>query len=315
MPSLVPTRPTYDDFPATNTYRQHVTYAFGIAFTEKPTETWLPWRGHEVHMDDWRPRGAPRATVILVHGAGGYGRLLAPFAAPLREAGFAVRVPDLPGYGLTRMRPGARAEYDEWVALVAGLADEAAQHGPVFLFGLSVGGMTCLWAAQRARKVSGVAATTLIDLRDPRTFVRATRAPWMGYLSLAAFRFLPSLTDAVSFPLSLIVPVERLTPDVQLARALLSDPLLGKRWAQARCFRTITTYTPERDDFELPCPLLLVHPGADTWTPVEMSLPVYEQVPTAKELVVLSNGGHAPLESPAYGELCSTVTRFLEARV
>jgi len=315
MHAAMTARPTYDDFPATQTYRQHVAYAFGITFTEKPVERWLPWGGHEVHIDDWLPSGAPRATVILVHGAGGYGRLLAPFAAPLRAAGFAVRVPDLPAYGLTRVRPGGRVDYDEWVALVAELADRAAEHGPVFLFGLSVGGMTCLWAAQRARAVAGVVATTLIDLRDARTFVRATRAPWMGHLSLAAFRFLPHVTDAMSFPLSLIVPIERLTPDVQLARALMSDPLLGRRWAQARCFRTITSYVPPRDDFELPCPLLLAHPGADTWTPVEMSLPVYQRVPTAKELVVLSNGAHAPLESPAYGELCATVTRFMETRV
>jgi alpha-beta hydrolase superfamily lysophospholipase len=103
-----------------------------------------------------------------------------------------------------------------------------------------------------------------------------------------------------------------MTTDPALARALCRDPLIGRRRVPTRFFRSMTTYTAPRPDYALPCPLLFVHPGADTWTPVAASMPVYERVPTPKECVVLTNGAHAPLESPAYGELSRAVASFLE---
>ncbi len=280
----------YDTLPRTLDYRAHLARAFGIAWARSPAETWMPWRGHDVHVDDWEPQGAARGTVILVHGAGGNGRLLAPFALPALDAGFAVRAPDLPGYGLTRARAGGAIEYAEWVDLVADLADEAAGRGPVVVFGLSVGGMTAFWAAQKARAVAGVIATTLLDLRDPGTFVRAAR-PWAGSLSLLAFRAFPKVADAVSLPLVATTPIESLTTDAVLARTLCGDPLIGRRWVRAGLFRSMTTYRPPRGDFSLGCPFLLVHPGADEWTPLGASLPVYERIRAAEtELVVLTNG-------------------------
>ncbi|WP_394828911.1 alpha/beta hydrolase [Pendulispora albinea] len=304
--------PTYDDSAATSDYRARVASAFGIGFHRAPVEAWHPWRGHHVHVDDWSPEGPARGTVILVHGAGGHGRLLAPFALPALDAGFAVRAPDLPGYGLTRVPHGTRLDYATWVDLIADLAREASSLGPVVLAGLSVGGVTALWAAQKAPTVAGVLATTLIDLRDRDTFVRAARAPWLGHLALAAFRFAPHLAGALALPMTWFTPIETLTTDPTLSRALCNDPLIGRRRVPVHFFRSLHTYAPPRHDFALPCPLLLIHPGADTWTPVAMSMPIYERIPTSKELIVLSNGAHAPLESPAYSELSSAMAQFLE---
>ncbi|KPQ31392.1 MAG: Lysophospholipase, partial [Porphyrobacter sp. HL-46] len=64
---------------------------------------------------------------------------------------------------------------------------------------------------------------------------------------------------------------------------------------------------------KLDCPLLLIHPGADAWTPTEMSLVTYGQIEAQKEFVVLSNGSHLPLEQPAYNELNRHVARFLDS--
>jgi alpha-beta hydrolase superfamily lysophospholipase len=189
----------YATHPSSTLYRRELARAFGLDVSRGPRETWRTWRGHHVHIDDWAPLDRrPRGTVILVHGAGGNGRVLAPFALPAVDAGFAVRAPDLPGYGLTRVRRGARVDYSEWVELVADLADDAASRGPVVIFGMSVGGMTALWAAQRARTpIAGVIATTLLDLRDERTFLGAARG-WIGRLSLFAFRTPPPSTVSPS---------------------------------------------------------------------------------------------------------------------
>jgi pimeloyl-ACP methyl ester carboxylesterase len=79
-------------------------------------------------------------------------------------------------------------------------------------------------------------------------------------------------------------------------------------------FRSMTTYKSPRNDYALACPLLLAHPGADAWTPTAMSWRVFDAVPGRKEFIELSNGSHAPLESPAYQELNAAIRRFLSAQ-
>jgi pimeloyl-ACP methyl ester carboxylesterase len=61
------------------------------------------------------------------------------------------------------------------------------------------------------------------------------------------------------------------------------------------------------------CPLLLVHPGADSWTPTAMSRPAFDRVLGDKRLRELSNGSHLPAERPARLELEQEMRDFLAA--
>src|SRR4051812_48918474 len=67
-----------------------------------PTEEWLTVGRFAVHLDCMR-RPEAAATLVLVHGGGGNGRLLAPYAAFASAAGYETIAPDLPGYGLTQV--------------------------------------------------------------------------------------------------------------------------------------------------------------------------------------------------------------------
>jgi len=58
--------------------------------------------------------------------------------------------------------------------------------------------------------------------------------------------------------------------------------------------------------------VLLVHPGADAWTPTAMSLRTFEALNADKRFVELSNGSHLPAERPAFQELSGAVIQFLE---
>ena len=301
----------YAERPSWTRYRDLIAEDFGVRITRTPRESWRPWRGHTLHLDDWLPEGPPRGTVVLVHGGGGNGRMLAPFGDALSGIGHRCLAPDLPGYGITVTRPGWQPDYAEWPELVATLADEAAAAGPVALFGLSMGGLTSLWAAQRSGRVRAVIASTLLDLRRPDTFDASARFRWLGALTRAGFRALPRLTDRIALPLRLATPLERLTTSPRLQRYFLDDPLIGRRRLAARFFRTSHQYRAPRPDLALPCPLLLVHPGADAWTPTAMSLPVFEAVPTPKRFRELSTGAHLPLEPPAFDECRETVRAFL----
>ena len=297
----------YETSPSWTQYRDILKTRFAIRIARTPRETWRKIRGHDIHVDEWAPDGPAKGTLILVHGGGGNGRVLAPFCDLAAGLGWRALAPDLPGYGLTRPAPGYRGDYDEWPAVVAQLADES--EGPRVLMGLSVGGMTAVFAAQAARKVDGVIATTLLDTGDPARLVRAARWRWLGVLSLLGFRLMPWLTDRLSMPLWLVVPMGAMSGDAQMNAYFRQDALLGKLWVRLRFFRTLHARKATR--LELRCPLLLVHPGADTWTPTETSRPVFDSIQGPKELVELSNGAHLPLEAPAFGELKEHLSRFL----
>ena len=290
---------------------ERATRIFELAPAPTPRESFRRVLEYDVHVDEHLPRGPARGTVLMIHGAGAHGRMLAPFAAPLCARGLRVLAPDLPGYGLTRGN-FARTEYDEWIAIAAQLARDAASDGPVLLFGLSVGGLTALRAAQRAPEVGGVIATTLLDLGDPGIFDRVAKYALLGRIARFAFRRAPALSDRVSLPLAWVAPLSAMTSDRALARELIRDPLLGRRRVAMRFFRSLHGHRDPRTDFDLPCPVLLVHPGADHWTPLELSLPVFERIGSDKTLVRLSGGAHAPLEPQAFAELDAAIGAFLE---
>jgi len=281
---------------------------FSIEMPRDPEECWVSLHDHTIHMDVWTPSSAPLGTVILVHGGGGNGRVLAPFAVWLSTLGWTVMAPDLPGYGLTQPAKSYRGAYGEWPDVITALCERA--DGPVVLMGLSVGGMTAVLAAQASTTVRGVIATTLLDMSDAETFVKAARWPWLGRASLLGFRLLSWPLGRLALPLWMVAPLKKMTSNPALQHYFSSDPLLGRLWVKLRFFRTLQQSPAARG--ALGCPLLLVHPGADQWTPSKLSLKAFQDLSGPKTFVELTNGSHLPIESPAFEELKADVGAFLK---
>lgn len=300
----------HESSPSWHRYRSLLAQEFGVRIERQPVETWRTVRGHEIHIDDWPAEGPPKGTLILVHGGGGHGRVLAPLADFAAGLGWRVLAPDLPGYGLSRPASTFRWEYAEWPAVVAELAD--ASDGPVVLMGLSLGGMTAVLAARSAARVAGVVVTTLLDMSDPAVFEQAARWRWLGRASRWGFRRMPALVDRLSLPLWLAAPMRKMSGNAAMRNHFATDPLLGRLRVPSRFFRTLHALEPGR--IVLRCPLLLVHPGADFWTPTAMSRPAFDRIESpGKRLRELSNGTHLPLEQPARDELQEEIARFLAA--
>jgi alpha-beta hydrolase superfamily lysophospholipase len=293
--------------PSWTNYRAILAEEFGILLTTEPEECYRVIRGHNVRIDQWSPSDIAKGTLILVHGGGGNGRILAPLAEPFAQRGWKVLAPDLPGYGLTRPEPGYTGEYAEWPAVISEIAD--AEPGPTVLIGLSMGGLTAFMAAQMSRNVNGVIATTLLDLSDPTVFVHAARWNWLGRLSLLSMAVMPWLFDRLVMPLSLVTPLAAMSGNRRMQAYFENDPFIGKSWKAARFFRMV--HQTRIENWALRCPLLLVHPGQDVWTPTELSLAVYERIQTEKCFLELSNGSHLPVEAPANVELICEADRFL----
>lgn len=290
------------------TYKSILESEFGISLEMEPSEIFVNIRGHNIRLDEWKPEGKQLGTVILVHGGGGNGRVLAPFAEPLASNGWKVLAPDLPGYGLSIPAEGYRGDYSEWLKVIAELADRQA--GEVALVGYSMGGLSAVLASQNSDKVGAVVATTLLDLSDKKTFVSAARTKLLGRLSLIGIKLAPWLFDRLRLPLSLVTPLNSMSSNLEMQRYFVQDPLIGASWKPAGFFRSVHQY--KVSSLNLECPLLLVHPGKDDWTQTALSLKVFNEIVAKKSFVELSNGSHLPLEQPAYTELNHTVVEFLD---
>jgi len=97
----------------------------------------------------WHVWGAAeQPAVVLLHGGSGSWTHWVRNIAPLRDAGWRVLVPDLPGFGDSDLPPGCTDVPQLPAHLHAGLQQLAPQ-GPVQIVGFSFGGMTgALWLAE-----------------------------------------------------------------------------------------------------------------------------------------------------------------------
>jgi len=300
----------YQDSASWTTYRDILARETGLTMSREPDEEWVRIRRHHVHLDVWTPEQEPLGTVILVHGGGGHGRVLAPFADALVRRGWRVLSPDLPGYGLTRARDSAQADYAEWPAVIAELAD--SQTGPCALMGFSVGGMTAVFAAELATATVPVAATTLLDVANPVLFAQSARWRLVGNLSLLGFRLMPWLVDRLSLPLSLAAPLGKMSANASLDKYFRTDRLLGRRRVSVRFFRTLHQYAPHNPAFDFP--VLLAHPGEDAWTPAVWSTDWLEASPiTDSEVVVTRTGSHLPVEKESFDTIVESAHSFFHA--
>jgi alpha-beta hydrolase superfamily lysophospholipase len=301
---------TYNHHPGWRRYQPHLPARFRLDDETMPREESWAWQGLDVHLDRYEVRDAP-LTVIGLHGGGGYGRLMAPIGVAARRLGFEAVLPDLPGYGLTGV-PRRRFAYETWVACVRDLAvaERERSGGPVIAFGGSIGGMLAWHAAAAGAPLAGIAASTLIDPRDPAVLAALGRTRWAGLLGTRLLRALPAVTDPLPVPMAHVANMRAIANDPAVAAIVRRDRLGGARVVPARFLRTWMHYAPSREPEAFQLPVLLAHPADDRWTPTELSERFFARLAGPKRLVALDRCGHFPLEEPGLTQLESEVGEF-----
>src|SRR5690606_23662183 len=85
-----------------------------------PTTEWLHLGdGTALHLFRHpAPTDRPAAAFVILHGAGGHGRMLAGLGAVAQRLGATSVAPDLPGYGHTVVPDRRGVTYDGWIAAV-----------------------------------------------------------------------------------------------------------------------------------------------------------------------------------------------------
>ena len=275
-----------------------------------PAEEYVDVDEFSVHLDRWSVPDAP-LTVVAVHGGGGHGRMMAPLCRIATAAGYEAVAPDLPLYGLTRVPDSAAVRYGAWIRVVAHVVAREAERRPVVLFGASMGGRLAYDVAALTGTPVGVIATCLLDprLRDVR------RAVARGRISARLVPVLARLPQAllrVHVPMTLVARMSAMSNTPALSRACARDRQGGGTRAPLAFLvdwlEAAPVAEPERFDV---CPVLLVHPGQDRWTPPELSLRFVDRVRGPHRAVLLDGAGHFPIEQPGLGQMEHAVREFL----
>jgi alpha-beta hydrolase superfamily lysophospholipase len=304
-------RTHYSDLTGWQAYAPFFPPAMRATAEQMPTEEWWSYAGLDVHIDRVAVPDA-RLKFIVLHGAGAYGRVMAPAAVIARRYGYETVSPDLPGYGLTRV-PRSRFTYPLWVDCVSALIDaELAKDGrPIVLLGVSLGGWLAYQAAARSRRVVGLIATTLADFREPAVQRGFARTPALGSVGLGLLRTLAPLTDGLPLPMRTMSKMNRISNIPALSKLCANDPLGGGNWVPARFLRTLTETAPdlEPEDFRV-CPVLLTHPGVDKMTEISLSRRFFDRLAADKRMVVLEGASHMPTEHPGVDQMEAAIVQF-----
>ena len=99
----------------------------------------------------------------------------------------------------------------------------------------------------------------------------------------------------------------------EFVKALMNDKIGSGSAVYLKFFRTLFEVSQkiELEDFNT-CPLLFLQPEEDYIIPWSMSKPFYDALPCKKEMIILKNCGHIPLEKPGINQMIDAAIYFLE---
>lgn len=275
-----------------------------------PVSTWWSWRGRRIHIARAAACDAP-VRLMIVHGGGGYSGALWPIAAAAARDGVEVLAPDMPLYGDT-VEPDPRSvRYPDWLDLLADLvvAERTADPRPLVLFGASMGGMMAYEAAARTGEVAHVVATCLLDPTQPAARGAAARFSAIGPVAPTVMRAVDPVLGRVLVPIRWLVDMNNMSSDPGLTRLCATDPKGGGVRVPLGFLTSWLNHTHTAPEAFATTPVTLTHPGADRWTPPEVSIRFLRRIAAPTELVLLDNCGHYPVEEPGLTQLTAALRK------
>lgn len=276
----------------------------------EPLEYFICIQNGSIHIDHYKIE-QPKARIVLFHGIGGNGRLLSFIAVPLMKNGYEIICPDLPPYGYSKYK--GTVTYDLWVKYGVEIVRSFQRDDiPIFLFGLSAGGMLAYQVANECENIRGIMVTCILDFRDKYVMKQTARSPFIAIIGNALLSVTYKVVGPIKVPMKMVANMKAIANNKQLAELLMKD----KKSSGARVplafiqsmLHPVIKIEPE--DFTT-CPFLLVHPGDDRWTDIKLSLLFYDRLACEKELHILEGAGHFPIEETGLNQLEKACINFL----
>jgi len=196
------------------------------------------------------------------------------------------------------MRWRSTIAYEHWVKVGAEILKHYQQQSPpVFLFGLSAGGMLAYQVASEGQRVRGIIATCILDQRNSLVTRRTARHPLIGAFSKPLMGIVHRIVGAFKIPMKLVANMKAIANDSALASEMMKDQRASGASVPLTFLYTMLTpdIQVEPEAFTA-CPFLLAHPGDDRWTALDLSLIFYQRLACVKEVAILEGAGHCPIE-------------------
>jgi len=261
--------------------------------------------GVEIAWQAWLPDGAPRAVVVIAHGAGEHSGRYPHVGERLVDAGYAAYALDHRGHGRSTRRPALVDPKDNVVAdLDAFVSLAVSRHPgrPLHLLGHSMGGCIALvYAGRHQDRLDGLLLSGAVARLDApaalKVVVRALSrvAPTVGVVA---------------------VDPAQVSRDESVVRAYRDDPLVfhGKLPA-----RTLAEMAGAADGFPaavgaLRVPMLVMHGGADSIVPAAGSRMVHDRAGSVDRTLRIYDGlYHEILNEPERAAVLGDITGWLDA--
>lgn len=268
------------------------------------TGTFAGRGGLRLFRQSWLPDGAPRASLINLHGLGDHSSLYPMLPDYFIPRGIAVHAFDLRGHGRSE---GQRAYIDDWrdytedLDTFVGLVADGRRP---FLLGHSLGGLVVLdYAIQAGERLAGViaAAPALGEVGVPRPLMAAGRV-----LS----RIWPRFSMRTGMDMS------ALSREPEARQAVLDDPLFH-RVGTARLSTEVVAAIErvQRLAPSLAVPVLLLHGGADRMVSPEGTRKFFARLTLAdRELIEYPEAYHALLADLDAPAVLNDLGRWIDAR-
>lgn len=266
--------------------------------------------GVDLYSQSWRPSGASRAALIVVHGLRDHSSRYARMAERLADRGYAVHAFDLRGHGKS---DGDRAyvdSFDDYVDDLELFVQRVAAREPgkpLFLFGHSMGGAVATLFALRAHRpaLRGlVLSAPALQVGDdvPGPLVAVTRV--LGGLA-------PSLRV-------LELETASFSRDAAVVDAIARDPLVEQRPGPARtAAQLLGAIGRIQDGMEgLDVPLLILHGTGDKLTNPAGSRALSVRARAGDKTLRLYPGlAHDLLHEPEHEQVLGDIAGWLDAHL
>lgn len=282
-----------------------------------PQEAYWNWHGNTIHLDTFRNPQAP-AKIILFHGVGTNGRQMSLIlGGPLARDGFETIAIDMPTYGMTEVGQKTPVTYDDWVQAGSDLIDVelAKDDRPIFLYGLSAGGMLTYHVAAKNKKVAGIIGMTFLDQRRQQVRDETARNLFMSRVGIPMAGISRKIGLAnFKLPMSVASKMSALCNDETAMKLFMTDKTSAANKASMAFLDSYGSYVPDLEpaDFDV-CPVLLTQPDDDKWTPLHLSTPFLDQMTKVPVTIKhLAHGGHYPVEPQALTQLHDFSLQFIQ---
>ncbi len=290
---------------------------FHIPNTHLPSEEWFAWQGHHIHLDCYRNPNA-KAKVILFHGVGTNGRQMQMVLGYfLATQGFETIAIDMPTYGMTVVNPNKTVIYDDWIDFGNHYVQHEQQkdNRPIFLYGLSAGGMVAYDVASKNGCVHGIIGMTFLDQAIPLVRNETCRNVLISHIGTPLMPVAVKLgLGKFKMKMSWASKMWALCNDPKAQAIFMTDKTsAGNSASMAFLNSYMHAKRPvSPKDFAV-CPILLTQPEQDLWTPLALSEPFLNQIQKVSvKTVMLPKGGHYPVEKEALSVLHQSALDFIQ---